>query len=409
MKFAIIGGGASGMVTAYLLEKQGHSVTVFEKQPYLGGHILTLNKNIKPNQSNCKFLLECGVLEFPVVFHNFINLMQELKVELEPIKTGSGLFLQDGRHFLSAGMIKKNFQGWDKFRECLRLDTLYARSAGIWAKIKFSNQKTFYDHPISYYLKGQCIRNCWLKLLLMYSYSMSFDLIDQFPATLGLPILRDYVFVDWLRVKGGVYSYIEKILQKLEGKVLINAEVTKIYRLDNGVKLQFNDGTDQEFDRVVFATPPDQILTLLSDPSDAEIRYFSPWKKNIVSNMIHNDTSIYEPYGIKSFSEFDFFQTDTGWGYNAYLNQLCDVPRTYPHGLAFQLEALINKEKIIHVQEHHTPLYTVEAIKYVPEIVNRNGYNNTYYAGAYLADGLHEGAITSALLVAKLSGRCFTD
>ena len=31
MRIAIIGGGASGMVTAYLLDRQGHDVTVFEQ------------------------------------------------------------------------------------------------------------------------------------------------------------------------------------------------------------------------------------------------------------------------------------------------------------------------------------------------------------------------------------------
>ena len=59
MRIAIIGGGASGMVTAYLLDKQGHQVTVFERQPALGGHIRTLNKNVQPNQSDCQEILEC--------------------------------------------------------------------------------------------------------------------------------------------------------------------------------------------------------------------------------------------------------------------------------------------------------------------------------------------------------------
>ena len=404
MKIAIIGAGASGMVTAYLLEKQGHSLTVFEKQSILGGHIRTLNKNIKPNHSNSDLILECGVLEFPVVFHNFINLMQELKVELEPIKTGSGLFLKDGRHLLSGGMIKKNFQGWNRLIEYLRLDTLYARSAGLWAKIKFGKKQEFHNHPISYYLKRQCIRNCWLKLLLMYSYSMSFDLIDQFPAELGIPIFRDYVFVDWVRVKGGVYSYIEKILERFQGKIFIKAEISKIYRQDNSVTIQLADGTKQDFDKIVFATPPDQVLALLSDPTDAESKRFSPWKKNIAVNMIHDDASIYKRYGIEQFSEFDFFQTDKGWGYNAYLNQLCGLSASHPYSLAFKLENLISKDQILHVQEHHTPLYTVNSLEYVREIITTNGENHTYYAGAYLADGLHEGAITSALRVAKLIG-----
>ncbi|MGB5595447.1 MAG: FAD-dependent oxidoreductase, partial [Crocosphaera sp.] len=305
----------------------------------------------------------------------------------------------------SAGMIRKNFQGWDKLIEYIRLDTLYARSAGLWAKLRFSNQKEFYEHPISYYLKSQCIRNCWLKSLLMYSYSMSFHLMDQFPAALGIPILTNYVFVDWLRVKGGVYSYIEKILEKLQGKLFFNTDIIKISRLDNAVKIYFTDGTNQEFDRVIFATPPDQVLALLSDPTDAEIRRFSPWKKNIAINMIHDDVSIYQQYGIKAFSEFDFFQTEQGWGYNAYLNQLCGLPSSHPYSLAFNLEELINQDKIIHIQEHHTPFYTVESLQYVPEVIKTNGENNTYYVGAYLADGLHEGAITSALRVAQLIGQ----
>ena len=46
MKVAIIGGGAAGMISAYLLDKEGHQVTVFEKQALLGGNIRTVNKNI---------------------------------------------------------------------------------------------------------------------------------------------------------------------------------------------------------------------------------------------------------------------------------------------------------------------------------------------------------------------------
>lgn len=37
MKIAIIGGGITGLTAAYYLSKKGHSVTIFEKEPYLGG------------------------------------------------------------------------------------------------------------------------------------------------------------------------------------------------------------------------------------------------------------------------------------------------------------------------------------------------------------------------------------
>ena len=404
MRIAIIGGGASGMVAAYLLDRQGHHVTVFEKQPVLGGHIRTLNKNVKPNQSDCDQLLEGGVLEFPVKFHNFLELMKELEVELEPVKIGSALFLQDGRHFLSAGTIAKNFKGIQRFLEYLRLDTLYARSAGLWVKTHLATRQNLHDQPLSDYLKPECIRNCWVKLLVMYSYSMAFSLIDNFPAELAIPALRDYIFVKWVRIKGGVYSYIEKILERFKGEILLNVEVEAIARKPDAVEIRLSDARTQTFDKVVFATPPDQVMQLLSDPTKEEIKRFSAWKKNQATTIMHMDTSMYTRYGIKQFSEFDFFQTDNGWGYNAYLNQLGGISSSLKYSLAFNLDSLIAKDKIIHIQEHHTPLYTVDSFRYRDEVVSTNGENNTYHAGAYLGDGLHEGAIISAMRVAQLIG-----
>jgi uncharacterized protein len=404
MKIAIIGSGASGMVTAYLLDKNGHHVTVFEKQPILGGHIRTLNKNVKPNHSDCDRLLENGVLEFPVKFYNFINLMKELEVELEPVNIGSSLFFKDGRHILSRLAIQKNFTGIQRCIESLKLNSLYVRSAGLWRKMRSAQMQYFYNQPMSQYFKCKSIRDYWVKLLAMYSYSMPFEMIDDFPAELAIPALSNYVFTNWVRIKGGVYSYIEKILERFQGEILLNVEVAKIYRQMDAVKIWLSDGVMQTFDKVVFATPPDQVMKLLSDPSNEEIKRFSAWKENYATTVLHQDNSMYGRYGIKQLSEFDFFQTNNGWGYNAYLNQLCGISSSLQYSLAFNLNELIAEDKIIHVQEHHTPLYTVESFRYRDEVVSTNGENNTYHAGAYLGDGLHEGAIASAIRVAQLIG-----
>ncbi len=404
MRIAIIGGGASGMVTAYLLDKQGHDVTVFERQSVLGGHIRTLNQNVKPNQSDCAEILECGVLEFPTVFHNFMALMQDLGVELEPVNIGSAMFFKDGRNFLSAGMIQKNFTGLRWLIEYLRIDTLYARSAALWFHLRFADLKEFYNHSLSHYLQRSCTRNTWLKLLVMYSYSMPLETIDDFPAELAIPVLRDDVAVDWVRIKGGVYSYIEKILDRFQGQVLLNVEIDRICRNSDAVQIVRSTGETHEFDKVVFATPPDQVMALLADPIAAETRRFSAWEANHAKTLLHKDTSMYDRYGIQEPSEFDFFQTSHHWGYNSCLNQLCDITSPQHHFLSFQLEELIAPDRIIHIQEHHTPLYTTESFQYRDEVVATNGENNTYYAGAYLGDGLHEGAISSAVRVAQLIG-----
>jgi uncharacterized protein len=404
MRIAVIGGGASGMTTAYLLNKQGHHVTVFERQPMLGGHIRTLNKNVQPNQSQCHEILESGVLEFPTVFHNFIALMQELGVELVPVNIGSALFPKNGSHFLSKVAIAKNFTGIQRLLEYLRFHSLYARSAGLWLKTRFVSMKDFYDQPLSHYLKANITSSIWLKLLTMYSYSIPFDRIDDCPAELAIPMLRDYLTVNWLRIEGGVYSYIEKILARFQGEVLLNVEIANISRSQDGVKIQRLKGEMQEFDQVVFATPPDQVMSLLADPTDAEIRRFCAWKANYATTTVHKDSSMYDKHGIRHPSEFDFFQTDTCWGYNCCLNQLCGISSPQHHFLSFQLEELIAQDAIIHIQQHHTPLYTTESFRYRDEVVATNGENNTYHVGAYLGDGLHEGAIASALRVAQLIG-----
>jgi|GEM_PF-578967 len=45
MKVAVIGAGFSGMLAAYLLEKEGIEVSVYEKQEFTGGHCRTLSSN----------------------------------------------------------------------------------------------------------------------------------------------------------------------------------------------------------------------------------------------------------------------------------------------------------------------------------------------------------------------------
>jgi uncharacterized protein len=405
MKIAIIGGGASGMVTAYLLDKQGHQVTVFEREPMLGGHIRTLNQNVSPNQSSCDLVLENGVLEFPTSFHNFMDLMGELNVQLEYVNIGSALFLKNGKRYLSKVAIDRNFTSIQRLLEYARINLFYLRSASLLIAAKFWKAIDFHDRSLADRFKQPYLRNIWLKLFAMYSYSIPFTQIDNCPAELVIPTLRDDVFVDWVRIKGGVYSYIQKILDRFRGKILLGVEVAVIRRSTVGVTIELTDGKALEFDRVVFATPPDRVLKLLADPHPDEIARFKAWQGNYVQTLLHTDACMYAPYHVQKGSEFDFFQTDAQhgyWGYNARLNQLCSIDSSIQYSLSFNLESLIDPDRILHIQQHQTPLYTVEAFRHRQEIIATNGDYHTYHVGAYLSDGLHEGAVTSAMRVAAL-------
>ena len=106
-------------------------------------------------------------------------------------------------------------------------------------------------------------------------------------------------------------------------------------------------------------------------------------------------------------TEFDVIETEPGkGGYNCYLNALCGVPENEERafGLAFGIDAWIDPEKVILRQKHHTPDYTVESQRWHHEVLATNGENHTFHVGAWLGDGLQEGAITSAVAVSKLLG-----
>lgn len=85
-----------------------------------------------------------------------------------------------------------------------------------------------------------------------------------------------------------------------------------------------------------------------------------------------------------------------------YLNHLCGINGNIPYSLSYNLKSLIDPNKIIHTLKHETPFYQVKSFAYRNEIIKSNGENNTYHAGAYLGDGLHEGAAQSAKRIESL-------
>ena len=409
MKIAIVGGGAAGMTTAYLLDKV-HDVTVFEKQTVLGGNIRTLNKNVPCDALDRSMTLDNGVIEFQRdYFPNFHKLMHQLQVQLAEVPVSSELFLANGDYYKSTGAIRYGCKTKrEQLAEIAKQTPVILSYLGFLVKMLFTRADSFRQRPVADYL-GDDISGRWLKMLLMYAYSMPYKMIDDFPAEIGMPLLNHSgMFTKWDRIEGGVYTYIEKILAQFRGTIHCNAQLVDVSRGPAEVQLTFANGEQQQFDKIVFATTPGQVLSLLQDPTEDEVKRFQAWQKNVIDTMIHTDTSIYKHFGVAYFCEFDLFQNkdNQGCGYNAYLDRLCGIDsHSDTHfSLAYNLQQQIDATKIIDVQQHTTPTYTVDAIRYRQEVIATNGEHNTYHAGAYLYDGLHEGAITSAFRVSGLLG-----
>ena len=190
MKIAIIGAGAAGMATAYLLNKQ-HEITIFEKQPILGGNIRTLNKNVTGVNLDSNLVLDNGVIEFQQgYFPNFHKLMKTLNVNMVQGETSSELFLADGRCYKSgAGIVHHCKNMKERVTETWKvLPILKGYLQFLFAAFK-AKPEQLHNQPMSDYLNGE-IYAVWLKMLLMYAYSMPYQKIADFPAEIAIPLLR---------------------------------------------------------------------------------------------------------------------------------------------------------------------------------------------------------------------------
>lgn len=404
MNIAIIGGGAAGMACAYLLD-QAHDVTVFERQPILGGNVRTLGRNVVCERLPDGVTLDSGVIEFsPEHFPTFHRFMRELDIELAPLRAATGFIRRDGSHLRSPGKIASAPHLPRRWWQYARLLPLAPPLWFFRRRALAASEDALYLRPLAAYLGFGSVAE-WLRLVMVYAYSLPRTHINHLPAALAVPTLAKFTgAVSWTRVVGGVYRYIERIMQRLRGRVVTSARIDSVRRTDPGVVLDFSDGSRARFDKVIIATTPEQVLRLLGDPSDAERRRFRAWQGHDAAILIHDDCGMYERRGIADYSEFDVFEQPAG--YNAYLNRLSGLPTngTAHYHLSYNLHSEVAPQRVLHQQQHRTPLYTVRSLATRREIIAANGERDTYVAGAWLGNGLHEGAVVSAQRVAKLLG-----
>ena len=260
------------------------------------------------------------------------------------------------------------------------------------------------EHKTLEHILSNDLISKWIKGLLMYGYSMPYSSITDFPKTIAEALLKNVLFDRrWKRIPGGVYSYMKKITEAELFDVYTDCGLLQIKRSSEDVEVVSND-TSHYFDCIVFAVPPSEILPILSDPSEKEIHHLELWKINIAETIIHTDETIYHGKGTAEFTEFDIFEIDgNDAGYNAYLNRLLGLKKNHEtnYFLGFNMDTCVKPDKILHRYIHETTLFNGLTDNRA-KIRNMNGHNRTYFAGAYLYDALHEGAIQSALAVFDL-------
>lgn len=407
MKIAIIGGGASGLITAYFLQ-HAHEVVVFEKRAVLGGNIQTLNRNANAPNLPTGTYIENGVLGFHKQSYPLMHrLLAHLEVDISESRPTSALYANgefypsNPKYLLTPSILAKLAAKKGYFA---RLNQMRKSYAHTFRKIgRHDNEEQI---PLDAFLGVDETLNTFVRSLASLAFSTPYPQTPELSSHMAAPYLKATRHPEWTAIKGGVYAYVEALLDRKQFRVETNAGDVKIRRAATGVSV-LAKGEEVPFDIAILATTPGQTLNILDDATEQERRIFSNWSDRTFRTIAHTDMSIYKDLGRTQKTPMDLFAehpSPESFGYNTYMNDFYELPSKTPYAFAYNLEHLIQKNKILHAASHTVPTYTVPATRTLEAIHARNGQNHTYFAGAYLGNGLHEGAATSALTLSKMLG-----
>ncbi|UCG13183.1 MAG: FAD-dependent oxidoreductase [Deltaproteobacteria bacterium] len=412
MRLAVVGGGISGMVAAYLL-CEDHEVVVFEANDYIGGHTNTIDVKL----NGTKYAVDSGFIVFnESTYPNFVKLMTRLgvawqrsnmsfsvqseKTDLEySPSTLNSLFAQR-RNLLRPSFYRMLLDAFRFRREAQ--DILRAND---------------YETTLGGYLEGKGYSQAFIHHFIIPMgeaiWSADPKQFNEFPAHYFVQFFNNHGFLkvrdqpQWQVIKGGSRSYVGPLTKPYQNNVRLSCPVESVRRHADHVEVTPRNGESEKFDQVIIATHSDQALAMLADPSDAEreILRAIPYQDNLA--ILHTDASLLPSRRA----------TWASWNYHIPRRELGRVAVTYYMNMLQSLDApadfcvtlnrskIVDQSKIIREFNYHHPVYTRQGPLAQKRREEINGVNRTYFCGAYWGYGFHEDGVNSALAVCKHFGK----
>lgn len=409
MKIAVLGAGISGLGSAYILSSK-YEVDIYEKDSRLGGHARTT----QVKDEGEVFGVDTGFLVFNEPTYPLLTkLFKQLDVKIENSDMSFAFWNKDKNVAYNGSSIKGMFAQ----KRNLFSITHYKMIKDI---LSFNEKATSdlqlnhkdIDKTLGEYIKqySNAFKERYILPMGAAIWSTQADEMNNFPAKTFLNFFKNHGLLgvdshhQWLTVSNGSINYVNKIKEKISGKIFLNSDVIKIRRQSNGVYLMHEDGHETFYDKVVLAMHAPQALEILHDPSQKEHEILSAFKYKENKAVLHNDKNILYP-NKKMYA---------AWNYTSTSKQKDGVTLTYWINILQNLKtkkeffvSLNETEVISNVIEEITyehPQFNTVAISMQKRKNEISGHNNTYYAGAYWRYGFHEDGLLSANEVGKLLG-----
>lgn len=408
LNIAVIGSGIAGISASYLLQR-AHQVTLFERRNRLGGHTNTVEIKSGPDKGlgvDTGFIV-CNNRNYPT-FHKFLH---QLNIPVRSTDMSFG-FYDETSGFSYAGTNlnglfadRKNLLNpkfWHLLKEITRFSLLGLKQMKNLSEVHGQSLGEFLQH----HRFSQAFIDQYLVPISCAIWSTSTHEMLEFPITIFLQFYNNHGLLNltdrpqWQTVIHGSHSYLKKFKETFSGQIHLGIHIKGIERTPDGVIIHTPDGSAQSFDKVVFAVHADQVLPLLTNPTEMEKKLFGVWHYQSNTTHLHTDTSVL-PKNTRAWASWNFYQEKNASGphpvtvtYDMSRLQGIESPQRYL--VSLNLKKKIDATKIIEEIHYKHPTFTLPALESRENILKISGENHSYFVGSYFGFGFHEDAIKSS-------------
>ncbi len=410
MRIAIVGAGISGLGAAWLLQRQGHAVSLFEADARLGGHTATVDVTLDGKT----FPVDTGFLVFnDRTYPKLIALFDELGVT--SVASEMSFSCRIDRHRLEwAGTNLRSLFAqpgnalrpafWRMLADIARFNRRAMQmqdGARAWSITlgEFLDAEN-YSAPF---------RDWYLLPMAAAIWSAPRRDILEFPLPTFIRFCANHGLLQiadrpqWRTVQGGGRVYVERIAAQLRD-VRVGTPVRRIVRTRRGVAIDTAQHAGEAFDAVVMACHSDTAHALLADRSHSEHRLLSAVRYQSNRVVLHTDAALL-PRNRRAWSAWNYLAADDADGQRpvavSYLiNKLQPLPCVTPVIVTLNPPMEPDPSRVLGEFAYSHPLLDGAAVAAQAGIAQLQGQRHTWYAGAWLGYGFHEDGLASAHAIA---------
>ncbi|KAL9140303.1 hypothetical protein ABFS82_14G027600 [Erythranthe guttata] len=414
MRVAVVGGGVSGLVSAYVVAKGGVEVVVYEKEDYLGGHAKTVTVDGTS--------LDLGFMVFNrVTYPNMMEFFETLGVEMEISDMSFSVSLDKGQGcewgsrtgFSGLFAQKKNAINpyfWKMIKEILKFkDDVINYVEELDNNPDFDRNETL-GHFIQSRGYSELFQKAYLIPICGSIWSCSSEGVMSFSAYSILSFCRNHHLLQlfgrpqWLTVRWRSQDYVHRVTEFLESRgcqIRTNSEVCSVSADDDGCTISCKDGSEDKYDAcIIGAHAPDALKMLGQHATYDESRILGAFQYAYSDIFLHRDKKLM-PKNTAAWSAWNFLGTINNKVCVTYwLNILQNISQTGPPFLITLNPPSTPENTLLKWSTGH-PIPSVAANKASSELNLIQGKRRIWFAGAYQGYGFHEDGVKAGIVAAN--------